>query len=381
VYRVSANGMRIASPANLIYSGNIVMRNGYIYRATVDDYEGVRLEEFCCLDGGGVFTQTNGYNNQFGYYDEHEHFWEDQYWLGNNAAVTQVPVAPLCMNDLQFGTLLQSIRNTTFASTRKNIVKSALMTGNFSTAQLNTLLAEFTFASDKLEVAKMITNNIVDPQNIFAVYDAFTFANDRDAYAQYIQMLSSDPNSNFSRNLAIQQQIAQWQANGGNNNWNNGNGNGNWNNGNGNWNNGGGNNNNGNWNNGWSNGNGWNNNGNNNGNNGNWNNNNNNNGNWNNNGGGTMDANTFNAFLQTVRNSRFDSGRTTIVKTQLANAWITAQQLRQVVEVFDYESSKLDIAKSVATRVVDRNNLFVVYDAFDYESSKQNFAQFVAQLN
>jgi hypothetical protein len=134
---------------------------------------------------------------------------------------------------------------------------------------------------------------------------------------------------------------------------------------------------------------GWNNN--NNGNGG-WNNNNNNgNGGWsngNNNGGtgywGTpnscMNNSNFEAFKQTVARSKFDSGRMDIVKAQMTNAWISAAQLRDLVNLFTFESSKLDMAKFGAVHVVDRQNLFMIYDAFTFESSKTEFAQVIANL-
>jgi hypothetical protein len=169
-----------------------------------------------------------------------------------------------------------------------------------------------------------------------------------------------------------------WHNNGGWNNSNNHDGlnyyngnNGSWNNGNnGGWNN----NNNGSWNNG---------------NNGSWNNN--NNGSWNNGNNGAGDnywgmpnqamMNTnFEAFKRTVENAKFDSGKMDLIRAQMKDAWITAQQLRDLVSLFSFESSKLDMAKFGANHVVDRQNLFSIYDVFSFESSKSEFATFISNL-
>jgi Domain of unknown function (DUF4476) len=93
-----------------------------------------------------------------------------------------------------------------------------------------------------------------------------------------------------------------------------------------------------------------------------------------------MNPNTFAAFKQTVQNNSFDSGKQTLVKTQLNNTWITAAQLSELVALFNFESSKLEVAKYGATRVVDKQNLFIIYNNFEYESSKTDFAGFIGTL-
>jgi hypothetical protein len=94
----------------------------------------------------------------------------------------------------------------------------------------------------------------------------------------------------------------------------------------------------------------------------------------------SMNATSFANFKRTIQNSSFDSSKETLVKSQLANNWITSSQLIEIVELFSFESGKLDIAKFGATRVIDRNNLFNVYNSFTFESSKTEFANFISTL-
>jgi Domain of unknown function (DUF4476) len=264
-YRQYQNGFR---KADLIYTGNVNIQPNYIYRCTVDDYEGMDVRSFCCVNqNGGYSYQGNGNNNNaFGDYNDMDHDWDDNYW-----------------------------------------------------------------------------------------------GNTQNGWQDHHQ----------------QQGEQAIVPNGGYNNGNNGGyNNGNYNNGNnGNYNNG----NNGGYNNGnYNNGNngGYNNGNYNNGNNGNF-----NNGGFNNgNNGVVMNQQAFQAFKQTVANSKFDSGKQTIVKTQLQNTWISTNQLIELVALFDFESSKLDIAKVGAAKVIDKQNLFNVYNSFDYESSKTDFAAFINTL-
>jgi Domain of unknown function (DUF4476) len=209
--------------AKLIYGGKIMVKPGYVYRCTVDDYEGMDVREFCCVDNNGSFDDINQYDNQ-------DLDWSDN-WLGHN------------------------------------------------------------------------NNNNPNDNNY----------NNNNNY-------DNDHNHNHGNH-------------GNNNGYNNGNNNG--------YNNGG------------------------------------NNG-YNNNQ--CMNNASFENFLQTVRNSSFDSGKETMVKTQLANNWISASQLSQLVGLFSFESGKLDIAKYGATRVVDKQNLYTIYNAFTFESSKTEFANYISTI-
>jgi hypothetical protein len=244
IYKFKGNGNW--GRAELIYNGNLMVRPSYIYRCTVDDYEGMDVQEYCCLNNNGNYNYSNNNNNGF---DMNDHDWEDNYW------------------------------------------------GNTDNGWHN------------------------------------------------------DGHQGGSHNNN-------------NSNWGNGNNSSNGNNNNGNWGNGNNGNNNGNWGNGGNN-------------NGNWGNNNNNN--W-----GSpnqcMGNPSFAAFKQTVANNNFDSGKMSIVKAQINKAWISAAQLRELVDLFQFESSKLDMAKFGASRVVDKANLFTIYDAFTFESSKTEFAKFIESL-
>jgi hypothetical protein len=354
---VARNGKAIAAPNTMIYGGNLIIRNSYVYRCTVDDYNGMDIQEFCCLDNNGGFFEQN-YDDHFGHYDDHNHDWDDNFWTGNHHGGNgfngnQGAVLPVPMNSNTFNAFMQTVRNNNFDSGKEQIIKSQLSNSWITCQQLRQLVDVMQFGSGKLDVAQFGLNSLIDPQNMFTLYDAFTFASAKTDLAKYADQLAADPNSNYSKMLKLNQQI---NNGGGNNNWNNNNNNSNWNNGNGN---------NGNWNNSS---------------NGNWNNGNgNNNGNWNQNN--VMNDATFNAFLQTLKNNSFDSGKQTILRSQLGNNYFTAQQVRTIVEQFTFDSGKLEAAKAAALRVVDRQNLFIVYDAFDYDSSKRSFADFVATLN
>jgi Domain of unknown function (DUF4476) len=231
-----------SNKSRLIYSGQIMVQANYIYRCTVDDYEGMDVKSFCCVNNNGFYSNQNQ-NGSYGDddFDDNDQNWNENYWGNDNG---------------------------------------------------------------------YWRNN-----NGHNGHDGH-YGN------------GNNGNGNNGNN----------GNNGYNNNGYNGNGNGN---------------------------NGYNGNG------------------GNNNGYGknqVMNTQTFQAFKRTVENNSFDSGKQTLIKTQLQNAWISAAQLRELVDVFTFESSKIDVAKFGATKVIDKQNLFTIYDSFSFESSKTELATYFATL-
>ncbi|RYZ23559.1 MAG: DUF4476 domain-containing protein [Chitinophagaceae bacterium] len=143
-----------------------------------------------------------------------------------------------------------------------------------------------------------------------------------------------------------------WSQTGG---WNNGNGNGGWNNGNGN-----------------GNGSGWNN-----GNNG-------NNGNGNTGWNGANQAMTttnFNALLAQLRAETFDNTKLTLAKDALAMNRVSAAQVKQLMQLFTFDSDRLEMAKAAYPRTVDKNNYFQVMDAFEFSNSKEQLSAWIRTQN
>lgn len=262
IYRLGAFGRR--QNMQMIYSGSIKVQPNFIYRCTVDDYEGMDVQSYCCINNNGYYSDNQNYNeNGYNTYNDNDQDWNDNYWGNSN----------------------------------NGWIKGGGHHG--------------------------MHHDDHDYQGGTGYSNGY-----------------NNGMSNYN--------------NGGNNGYKNGNGN-----------------------NGYNNGNGYikgGNNGYNGGNNGY-----NNGGNFNNNNNG-MSPQAFQSFKQTVENSSFDSGKQTIVKTQLQNMWITSGQLKEIIEIFSFESSKIDMAKYGAARVIDKQNLFNIYNCFSFESSKTEFANYLATL-
>lgn len=79
-----------------------------------------------------------------------------------------------------------------------------------------------------------------------------------------------------------------------------------------------------------------------------------------------------------IENKSFESSKLQIAKQALAYHNFSSAQVADLMSVFDFETTKLDFAKSAYPKIVDRQNFYLVNNAFAFESSIQDMNQFVA---
>jgi hypothetical protein len=110
----------------------------------------------------------------------------------------------------------------------------------------------------------------------------------------------------------------------------------------------------------------------------------NNGGGWNNGGGNgqggyeqAMSSRIFEQFKQTLRNESFDNTRLSLAKQTIGSNFFTSLQVKEIVSIFSFETSKLEIAKYAYAFTVDKGSYFVVNDAFTYGNSKEELSNFI----
>lgn len=79
------------------------------------------------------------------------------------------------MRQVQFSQLKQTIRRTSFESTKKSIMRQGLAGQNITAQQLRQLLRLLSFENSKVEMAKWAYGKVADKENIFVIYREFTF--------------------------------------------------------------------------------------------------------------------------------------------------------------------------------------------------------------
>ncbi|MFK7756337.1 MAG: DUF4476 domain-containing protein [Flavobacteriales bacterium] len=90
------------------------------------------------------------------------------------------------MSYSEFDQLLYAIEEACFSSDQIRITTQALRHNLITTDQLNQLLALTDFDSTKLELAKKAYGSLVDKENIWKVYDAFSYSSTARAFETFV---------------------------------------------------------------------------------------------------------------------------------------------------------------------------------------------------
>ena len=92
-----------------------------------------------------------------------------------------------------------------------------------------------------------------------------------------------------------------------------------------------------------------------------------------------MAPQSFEALKATLRNEGFDNSRLNIAKQAAAANIFSAAQVKEVMQLFSFDESRLDIAKTFYPRTIDKGNYFTVSDAFTFSNSKDALMEFIRQ--
>ncbi len=90
-----------------------------------------------------------------------------------------------------------------------------------------------------------------------------------------------------------------------------------------------------------------------------------------------MNPQNFRRAKQTISNADFDSDKQTIARQIVNSNCLTAQQVKEIAGLFDFESDKLKFAKFAYTHTYDIENYFIINDIFDFSSSIQELNNYI----
>jgi hypothetical protein len=85
----------------------------------------------------------------------------------------------------------------------------------------------------------------------------------------------------------------------------------------------------------------------------------------------------FNSFLASIKKQSFDKDKEKLIKTYMKNAYISTVQINQVLRQLSFDASKLELAKYLFDRCIDKQNYFNVADELQFSSSKSELNDFV----
>lgn len=90
-----------------------------------------------------------------------------------------------------------------------------------------------------------------------------------------------------------------------------------------------------------------------------------------------MDVQSFEMLKRALSRESFEKSRLEIAKSSIDRNNFSTLQVRDLLLLFSFENSKLDLAKYAYGKVVDKNNFFQVYDVFSFSSSKEDLANYI----
>lgn len=85
----------------------------------------------------------------------------------------------------------------------------------------------------------------------------------------------------------------------------------------------------------------------------------------------------FGNFISAIKKQSFEGDKENYIKTYMKNAYLTTNQIKTIINLMTYDSSKLDIAKFLYTNCVDKQNYFNVAETMQFSSSKNDLNDFV----
>lgn len=98
-----------------------------------------------------------------------------------------VPARHAPMDDGAFGGLVTSVRGESFSEAQVTVIEQAAVRNYFRVAQVSALIDTVAFSATKLRVLELCAPHIVDPDNVFSVFDAFAFSADQEQARQILR--------------------------------------------------------------------------------------------------------------------------------------------------------------------------------------------------
>lgn len=131
-------------------------------------------------------------DNRYGYRDygyKNHHRSHDGCGSRENYSNRGNSYRPLPMGDENFRTVMNYISGLSFDSEKLTQAKQIARNNVLSSVQIKQLMAELTFDSNRLELAKAAFPNVHDKGMYFIVGEAFTFSSSREKLSNYLVSL------------------------------------------------------------------------------------------------------------------------------------------------------------------------------------------------
>ena len=85
----------------------------------------------------------------------------------------------------------------------------------------------------------------------------------------------------------------------------------------------------------------------------------------------------FNNFIASIKKQSFEKDKDQYIKTYMKNAYMSTAQIKQILKQLNFDATKLDLAKHLFDRCIDKQNYFNVADELQFSSSKSDLNDYV----
>jgi len=95
---------------------------------------------------------------------------------------------------------------------------------------------------------------------------------------------------------------------------------------------------------------------------------------------GAMDNYSFTQAKQAIANETFESDKEGVAMQIIGANCLYSIQVKEILDIFDYESTKLDVAKFAYHHTFDIGNYFLVNSAFTHDFTKKELNEYINSL-
>ncbi len=86
----------------------------------------------------------------------------------------------------------------------------------------------------------------------------------------------------------------------------------------------------------------------------------------------------FTDAIQSIKDKSFSDSKLTLAKQIAKNYCLTTQEIKKIINLFDFESTKLEFAKFTYSFCFDPENYWKINDAFEFESTIDELNRFIS---
>ena len=94
-----------------------------------------------------------------------------------------------------------------------------------------------------------------------------------------------------------------------------------------------------------------------------------------------MTSQMFAEVKTSISSKSFENSKLTIAKQVISNNCLTSAQVKEILKLFDFEATKLDVAKFAYGYTYDKGNYYQLNDAFNFESSIDELNNYIKTKN